>query len=73
MLLIFSNIFFSLTVKANYKMKINYDIVKGKDGKDHWKITSHDSTANPERLISKFENLFNGNKVLCTKFYFKNL
>ncbi|XP_077290331.1 uncharacterized protein LOC143914114 [Arctopsyche grandis] len=51
-------------VKANYKMNIKYDIVKGKDGKDHWKIISHDSTANPGRMIFKFDNLFNGNKIL---------
>lgn len=44
---------------------MNYDIVKGKDGKDHWKIVKQQATYTPERLIFKFENLFNGNKQLC--------
>lgn len=51
---------------AQYKLKIFYDVVKGSDGKDYWKITRHDSTLLPDKMKFEFENLFNGNKLLCT-------
>lgn len=48
-----------------YSYDIDYEIAKGKDGKDHWKIKKNQISYSPEYVSFNFENLFNGNKELC--------
>ncbi|XP_077291393.1 circadian clock-controlled protein daywake-like [Arctopsyche grandis] len=48
----------------NYYFIMDYDTVKGDDGKNHWKILKHQATYNTEKAVYRFGNLFGGNKQL---------
>lgn len=55
--------FYFITENLNYFFTIDYDMVKGADGKDHWKILKHQTAYNADKVVYKFENVL-GNKQL---------